>query len=126
MKPLSRDLRQRIVSAYENDEGSHEELAERFTVSKVVVGKLVLDNLSSHKSTAAVEAIESEAAKVIYLPPYSPDLNPIENVFSEVKQLIRGLRPRNWRDLIQSVKQTLQRATPNDLRHIRSAAIRPY
>lgn len=88
----------------------------QFLASTLRRGDLVLlDNLSSHKSTAAVEAIESVGAKVIYLPPYSPDLNPIENVFSKIKQLIRGLKPRNWREIVQSVKQVLQQVTPNDL-----------
>ena len=43
---------------------------------------VVLDNLSSHKSSAATAAIEAAGARLIYLPPYSPDLNPIENLFS--------------------------------------------
>lgn len=89
---------------------------EQFLAPALECGDLVvLDNLSSHKSTAAVEAIESVGAKVIYLPPYSPDLNPIENVFSKIKQLIRGLRPKNWREIVQSVKQTLRQVTTEDL-----------
>lgn len=47
---------------------------------------VVMDNLSSHKSAVAVQAIEDVGAEVVYLPPYSPDLNPIENIFSKVKQ----------------------------------------
>ena len=43
---------------------------------------VVMDNLSSHKSAAAVEAIEAAGAEVVYLPSYSPDLNPIENISS--------------------------------------------
>ena len=76
---------------------------------------VVLDNLSSHKSPAAVEAIEAVGAKVVYLPPYSPDLNPIENIFSKIKQLIRGWRPKNWREIIHSVRQSLLQVTPDDL-----------
>jgi len=78
---------------------------------------VVLDNLSSHKSIEAVEAIESTGATVIYLPPYSPDLNPIENIFSKIKQLIRGLRPKKLTDIVQSVKQALQQVTPTDLQN---------
>ena len=76
---------------------------------------VVLDNLSSHKSQAAVEAIESAGATVIYLPAYSPDLNPIEHIFSKVKQLIRGLRPQRWGEVVDSVKRALQRVTHTDL-----------
>ena len=76
---------------------------------------VVLDNLSSHKSSAAVAAIEAVGAKLIYLPPYSPDLNPIENVFSKIKQLIRGMRPANWRQVVQSAKQALLQLTYADI-----------
>jgi len=50
---------------------------------------VVMDNLSSHKVAGVKEAIESVGAKVLYLPPYSPDFNPIENVFSKLKTLVR-------------------------------------
>ena len=50
---------------------------------------VVMDNLSSHKAAGVVEAIETVGAKVRYLPPYSPDLNPIELAFSKLKKLLR-------------------------------------
>ena len=52
---------------------------------------------------------------MVYLPPYSPDLNPIENVFSKIKQLIRGIRPRNWSQIIQSAKQALLQLNTEDI-----------
>jgi len=76
---------------------------------------VVLDNLASHRSAAATAAIEAVGAKLVYLPPYSPDLNPIENVFSKLKQLIRGLRPANWREIIQAAKRALLTLTTDDL-----------
>jgi transposase len=76
---------------------------------------VVMDNLSSHKSHRVVQAIEAVGASVVYLPPYSPDLNPIENVFSKVKQLIRGIRPRNFRQIIKAAKQVLSKITFDDL-----------
>lgn len=76
---------------------------------------VVMDNLSSHKSVPAVQAIEAVGAHVVYLPPYSPDLNPIENVFSKVKQLIRGIRPRNFQKIVEAVKQVLPKITLDDL-----------
>lgn len=76
---------------------------------------VVLDNLASHRSAAATAAIEAVGATLVYLPPYSPDLNPIENVFSKLKQLIRGLRPRNWRAIIEAAKLALLAVTTDDL-----------
>lgn len=76
---------------------------------------VILDNLSSHQSAAASAAIEAAGAQMIYLPPYSPDLNPIENIFSKVKQLIRGFRPRNWEGIIDAVREALRQITACDL-----------
>ena len=55
---------------------------------------VVMDNLSSHKVAGVREAIEAVDAYVVYLPPYSPDLNAIENLFSKVKNEIRKRKPR--------------------------------
>jgi transposase len=55
---------------------------------------VVMDNLSSHKVAGVREAIERVGATVVYLPPYSPDLNPIEMVFSKIKNEIRKRAPR--------------------------------
>ncbi len=89
---------------------------EHFLAPALQPGDLVvLDNLSSHKSAAAIATVEAVGAKMVYLPPYSPDLNPIENVFSKIKQLIRGFRPCNWREIIQSAKQALLQLTCDDI-----------
>lgn len=89
---------------------------ERFLAPALRPGDLVvLDNLASHKSAAAVAAVENVGAKIVLLPPYSPDLNPIENVFSKLKQLIRSRRPRSWRQIIQATKQALLKLTLHDL-----------
>ena len=76
---------------------------------------VVMDNLSSHRSVAAVKAIESVGARVVYLPPYSPDLNPIEMIFAKVKQLFRALKPRTFRQIAQYAKQVLEQITLEDL-----------
>ena len=76
---------------------------------------VVMDNLSSHYSVRAIAAIETVGAEVIYLPPYSPDLNPIEKVFSKVKQLIRGLKPRCFETIIEAVRKVLPKITSEDL-----------
>ena len=60
------------------------------------VGDLVImDNLATHKVAGVREAIEAVGARLLYLPPYSPDFNPIENMWSKIKQALRSLSPRN-------------------------------
>jgi transposase len=89
---------------------------EHFLAPALRPGDLVvLDNLSSHKTVAAEVAVEATGAKLVYLPPYSPDLNPIEKLFAKLKQLIRGLRPGNWRQIIQAAKQALLGITFDDI-----------
>lgn len=69
-------------------------------VTKVLVPELregdivVLDNLSSHKRVEARQAIEAVGARVVFLPPYSPDFNPIENAFAKLKRLLRTAKKR--------------------------------
>lgn len=79
---------------------------------------VVLDNLSSHKSLAATRAVEAAGARFVYLPPYSPDLNPIENIFSKVKQLFRSLRPRSFRAIVQAARNVLGRITFDDIESV--------
>jgi transposase len=59
---------------------------------------VVMDNLSVHKVDGVVEAIEAAGARVLYLPPYSPDLNPIEQVFAKLKALLRKAKERTIDD----------------------------
>lgn len=75
---------------------------------------VVMDNLSSHKSHAIRRAIEARKARLIYLPPYSPDLNPIEMVFSKIKQTLRGLALRTQNALWSSMQSVLDRVTSSD------------
>lgn len=78
---------------------------------------VVLDNLSSHKSERARRLIESRGATLAFLPPYSPDLNPIEMVFSKIKQLLRSLACRT-RDALWAAMQTvLDQVTSQDAAH---------
>jgi transposase len=64
---------------------------------------VLLDNLSSHKAAAVAAAIEARGARLIYLPPYSPDLNPIEQAFAKYKALLRKAADRTvdglWRTI---------------------------
>lgn len=75
---------------------------------------VVLDNLSSHKREETRKLIEAEGARLLFLPPYSPDFNPIEMIFSKVKQLLRALNCRRREDLWQAMQQVLDQVTATD------------
>ena len=75
---------------------------------------VILDNLSSHKSARARQLIESRGAHLEFLPPYSPDLNPIEMVFSKIKQLLRSLACRTREALWSAMQSVLDAVTPSD------------
>jgi transposase len=76
-----------------------------------------MDNLSSHKVQAIRDRIEAAGASLLYLPPYSPDLNPIELAFSKLKQLLRSAGHRTMDGLWNDVQRMLQCITPNDAVH---------
>ena len=71
-------------------------------------------NLGSHKIASARELIEAKGAELRFLPPYSPDLNPIEKMWSKVKTLLRGAEARTPADLITAIGQALARVTAQD------------
>ena len=76
---------------------------------------VVLDNLSSHKLPRVAELIESAGAEVWYLPPYSPDFNPIENMWSKVKQILRSIAARTFDGLVDAIRSALNRVAARDL-----------
>jgi len=78
---------------------------------------VVMDNLSSHKVVGVREAVEAAGCRVIYLPPYSPDLSPIENVWAKTKSIVRDLSPRTVPDVEAAVTLALEAVTPTDCRH---------
>lgn len=79
---------------------------------------VILDNLGSHKSAKAVAGIEAAGARVLYLPPYSPDLNPIEKVFSKVKAFLRFAAARTKETLWDAIAFALDTVTPDDCRNV--------
>lgn len=74
----------------------------------------MLDNLSSHKRERTRSLIERVGAQVLYLPPYSPDLNPIEMIFSKITQALRSLACRTRQALWSAMQDVLERITPAD------------
>lgn len=75
---------------------------------------VVMDNLSAHKAPAVREWIEKAGAEVLYLPPYSPDLNPIEKAWAKLKQLLRAAQARTRETLDQAITEALPSITPGN------------
>jgi transposase len=75
---------------------------------------VVIDNLSAHKVEGVRAAIEARGAILLYLPPYSPDLNPIEMAFAKLKKLLRKAAARTRDSLWDAIAQTLDAFTPNE------------
>jgi len=76
---------------------------------------VVMDNLSSHKSAAVSRAIEAAGARVLYLPPYSPDYNPIEMIWSKVKNTPRTLAARTVETPGEAIGVALCAVTTDDI-----------
>ena len=74
----------------------------------------VLDNLSSHKDQQSKELVEKAGAELRFLPPYSPDLNPIEKMWSKVKTYLRAAKARTEEELCQAIGRALETVTPQD------------
>ena len=75
---------------------------------------VIMDNLPAHKVAEVREIIEEAGAKLLYLPPYSPDLNPIELAFSKLKTLLRKAAARTIDDLIKKVAEVLDQFKPSE------------
>lgn len=75
---------------------------------------VVMDNLSAHKAEGVRESIEAAGAKLLYLPPYSPDLNPIEKAWAKLKQLLQSAKARTKDALDQAITQLLPAITSQD------------
>jgi transposase len=75
---------------------------------------VVMDNLSSHKGERVRELIEERGCELLYLPPYSPDLNPIEEAFSKVKGLLREAEVRTREALVETIGRALSAVSARD------------
>ena len=78
---------------------------------------VILDNLSSHKRPAAREMIEAAGARMLFLPPYSPDFNPIEKAFSKLKALLRKAAERTVSGLWDRIGQLIEFVEPQEARN---------
>ncbi len=97
-------------------------------VDKILIPELkpgsivIMDNLSSHKGPKVRQMIEAAGASLLYLPPYSPDFNPIENAFSKLKALLRQAAERTVEGLWSAIGRIIDCFTPTECRNYFSAA----
>ena len=92
-----------------------ETYVERILAPGLRAGQLVvMDNLSAHKGEKVRELIEARGCEVLYLPPYSPDLNPIEEAFSKMKALLRRAQARTREALIEALGVAISTVSPAD------------
>ena len=75
---------------------------------------VILDNLATHKIQGVREVIEAAGARLLYLPPYSPDYNPIEPMWSKIKQILRSYAPRTDEQLLLAAKTAFQSISTAD------------
>ena len=88
---------------------------ETFLVPTLKAGDLVImDNLGSHRSKRIRRAIRQVGAKLLFLPKYSPDLNPIEQVFSKLKHMLRKAQARSYDALLEAIAQLLETYAPDE------------
>lgn len=83
---------------------------------------VIMDNLAAHKVAGVREAIQAVGAKLLYLPPYSPDLNPIEQIFAKLKGNLRKAAARTLPDLKAVIRSAFDTLTPRACRNCLAAA----
>jgi transposase len=96
---------------------------EQLLVRELKPGDIVImDNLSSHKGPAIRQAIEAAGASLVFLPPYSPDFNPIENAFAKLKALLRAAAERTVEAVWTTIGNLIDRFTPAECANYFAAA----
>jgi transposase len=97
------------------DSQTFEVYVEHFLAPTLQQGQVVVfDNLGAHKPRRVRELIEARGAEILFLPSYSPDLNPIEEAFSKIKGILRKLGARTHEALLEAIANALSAITPQD------------
>jgi transposase len=90
---------------------------EHFLAPVLRLGQVVvMDNLNAHKSERVREIVEEAGCELLYLPAYSPDLNPIEEAFAKIKAILRSAQARTYETLIEAMGTAIPEVTPQDTR----------
>ncbi len=94
-----------------------ETYVERVLAPTLLPGQVVvMDNLTAHKGDRVKELIEEQGCELLYLPPYSPDFNPIEEAFSKIKGLVRKAEARSREALVDAIGRGISMITAEDAR----------
>jgi transposase len=97
------------------DAQAFEAYIEHFLAPSLCEGQVVvMDNLGAHRPKRIREVIEARGAELVFLPSYSPDLNPIEQAFSKIKNILRKLGARTHETLLEAMEEALSKVTPAD------------
>lgn len=96
------------------------ELFTKFVVEHLVptlkAGEVVvMDNLAAHKTPRAVQAIQGCGAEVLYLPPYSPEFNPIEKAWAKLKDFMRKLKTQSYEEFCEALRRAMDAVKPADI-----------
>jgi len=130
-RPSRRGKRVSILSAislgevmtYSKLMGSIDGLTFEAFISQKLVPKLwkgacvIMDNCSIHLGKEVRKLIEDGGAKLIFLPPYSPDFSPIENCFSKIKSILRSIGARSYPELAKAIDEAFSHVSLSDLRN---------
>lgn len=99
------------------DREMFEAYVEQVLAPTLCIGQVVvMDNLSAHKGHKVKELIEKRRCELLYLPPYSPDLNPIEEAFSKIKGILRKAEARTREALVGAMEVAISAVTAQDAR----------
>jgi transposase len=97
------------------DARAFEVYVEHFLAPSLCEGQVVvMDNLGAHRPKRIRELIEARGAELVFVPSYSPDLNPIEQAFSKIKNILRKLGARTHEALLEAMEEALSNVTPAD------------
>jgi len=97
------------------DAKAFEGYVEHFLAPSLREGQIVvMDNLGAHRPERVRELIEARGAELVFVPSYSPDLNPIEEAFSKIKNILRKLGARTHEALLKAIEEALSEVTPAD------------
>ena len=97
------------------DAAAFEAYVEHFLAPTLREGQVVvMDNLGAHRPQKIRELIEERGAELVYVPSYSPDLNPIEQAFSKIKNILSKLGARTHEALLEAMEEALSKVTPTD------------
>lgn len=99
------------------DQRVFEQFVEEVLVPSLRAGQIVVwDNLKVHESVKARRLIEAAGCRVVFLPTYSPDFNPIEQAFAKIKQRLRRIGARSWESVLVAISEALTTVTAADAR----------